>query len=225
MLCKVPRSGGLSCWLPSCRVLTRSGALQHGGSQTKWLGYNEMLADQTFRYDPRDPESKKKLASLLSSFGVSLPEFFSENFSQLIENLVWRQGASAVESDGAATLQVLLDLGEGDEIQLATIRAGKISAVRHVELPPKSGSEAPTSNSRPSLVELFEQIAESPLQDSSQIQFARAVEAILNGQHRERFARLGSSLQEVSPGSPCPLCRQPVSKEFVIAGFQNPDVR
>jgi hypothetical protein len=87
-----------------------------------------------FGYDPNDRESKQKLDELLSKFGVSPPEFLSHNFSQLVENLLWREITSAREGDEDTTLHVFLDLGEGDEIQLATVRAGEISAFSHTEL-------------------------------------------------------------------------------------------
>ena len=45
-----------------------------------------------------------------------------------MENLDWRKTASALESDRDATLQIFLDLGEGDEVPFATIRAGEINA-------------------------------------------------------------------------------------------------
>jgi hypothetical protein len=88
----------------------------------------------TFRYDPKDPESRRKLDNLLDGFGVLLPEFLTDNFSQLIENLLWRETASAREGDRNAGLKILLDLGEGDEILLVTIRAGEINAFSHAEL-------------------------------------------------------------------------------------------
>jgi hypothetical protein len=87
-----------------------------------------------FRYDPSDPESQKKLDRLLGEFGISLPEFLSNNFSQLIENLVWRKATSSIENDGGLALVVLLDLGEGDEVRLLTLRAGEINAFGHSEL-------------------------------------------------------------------------------------------
>jgi hypothetical protein len=90
--------------------------------------------ENVFRYDPSDPESRQKLDRLLKEFGVSLPELLSETVSQLIENLVWRKTASALNGDGDGTLQIFLDLGEGDEVPFATIRAGEISAFSHAEL-------------------------------------------------------------------------------------------
>ncbi len=51
-----------------------------------------------------------------------------------MENLDWRKTASALESDRDATLQIFLDLGEGDEVPFATIRAGEINAFGHAEL-------------------------------------------------------------------------------------------
>jgi hypothetical protein len=92
-----------------------------------------MQAD-VFRVDSNDPESRSKLNGLLNDFGAYLPECLCGNFSQLIENLVWRETASARETDGDIALQVFLDLGEGDEVLLATIRTGEFSAVSHSEL-------------------------------------------------------------------------------------------
>lgn len=88
----------------------------------------------SFRYDPSDPESRQNLDRLLGEIGISLPELLSDNFSQLIENLVWRKTAPAIENDGGLTLVVFLDLGEGDEVQLLTLRAGEINAFSHAEL-------------------------------------------------------------------------------------------
>jgi hypothetical protein len=87
-----------------------------------------------FRFDPSDSKSKQKLDCLLAKVGVSLPEFLSHNFSQLIEHLLWRETTPAGEGNGDAALHVFLDLGEGDEIQLATVRAGEISTFNHAEL-------------------------------------------------------------------------------------------
>jgi hypothetical protein len=92
------------------------------------------MQDKVFRYDPTDPESRKKLDRLLGEFGVSLPELLSDNFSQLIENLLWRKTASAIENDGSLALVVSLDLGEGDEVHLLTLRAGELDAFSHAEL-------------------------------------------------------------------------------------------
>jgi hypothetical protein len=90
--------------------------------------------EDSFRYDPSDPESRQKLDRLLKEFGVSLPEILSETVGQLLENLVWRKTASALGGEGDVTLQIFLDLGEGDEVPFATIRAGKISTFSHAEL-------------------------------------------------------------------------------------------
>jgi hypothetical protein len=90
--------------------------------------------ENVFRYDPGDPESRQKLDKLVEEFGVFLPELLSETFTQLLDNLVWRKIASALGGEGDVTLQVFLDLGEGDEVPFATIRAGKISTLSHVEL-------------------------------------------------------------------------------------------
>jgi hypothetical protein len=89
---------------------------------------------ELFRFSSDDPEYRSKLNRLLREFGVYLPELCSGNFSQLLDNLLWRKTTSARKSDSDATLQVLLDLGEGDEVLLATIRAGEISTFRHTGL-------------------------------------------------------------------------------------------
>lgn len=83
------------------------------------------------RCDPNDPESRLKLNELLRKFGYSLVENAYEMRGQLIENIVWRRAMSASQSDGDVSLQVFLDLGEGDEILLATIRAGEIHTFSH----------------------------------------------------------------------------------------------
>jgi hypothetical protein len=90
--------------------------------------------EKVFRYDPSDPESRQKLDRLLKEFGVSLPELLSDNFSQLVENLVWRETAPSLENEGHLTLAVFLDLGEGDEVHLLTLRAGELDAFSHAEL-------------------------------------------------------------------------------------------
>ena len=90
--------------------------------------------ESVFRYDPSDPESRRKLDILLEECGVVLPELLSETFTQLLDNLVWRKTASALDGEGDVTLQIFLDLGEGYEIPFATIRAGKISTLSHAEL-------------------------------------------------------------------------------------------
>jgi hypothetical protein len=90
--------------------------------------------ENVFRYDRSDPESRQKLDRLIEEFGVSLPELLSETFTQLLDNLVWRNTASALGGEGDVTLQVFLDLGEGDEVPFATIRAGKIGTFSHAEL-------------------------------------------------------------------------------------------
>ena len=92
------------------------------------------MSPEGFRYDVNEPQSREKLDALLGEFGVSLPEFLSEDFSQLAENLVWRKTASAGESNTDIALEVFLDLGEGDEVPFATIRAGEISTFSHAEL-------------------------------------------------------------------------------------------
>jgi hypothetical protein len=83
------------------------------------------------RCDPNDPESRLKLNGLLWEFGYSLVENASEMCGPLIENIVWRRAVPAGQSDGDVSLQVFLDLGDGDEILLATIRAGEISTFSH----------------------------------------------------------------------------------------------
>jgi hypothetical protein len=98
------------------------------------------MQDKVFRYDPSDPESRPKLDGLLKEFGVSLPELLSETFTQLLDNLVWRKTASTLDGEGDGTLQIFLDLGEGDEVPFATIRAGKISTFSHAELYAPSSS-------------------------------------------------------------------------------------
>jgi hypothetical protein len=90
--------------------------------------------EKVFRYDPSDPESRQNLDKLLKESGVSLREFLSDNFRQLIENLVWRQTAPSIENDGGLALAVFLDLGEGDEVHLLTLRAGELDAFSHAEL-------------------------------------------------------------------------------------------
>lgn len=87
-----------------------------------------------FRHDPNDPQSRSKLNRLLGEFGVYLPERCDGNFSQLLDNLLWRKAAPAREGDGDIALQVFLDLGEGDEVLLATIRAGEVSSFSHTAL-------------------------------------------------------------------------------------------
>ena len=102
----------------------------------------QLRKNPSFRYDPSDPKSRHELDGLLGEFGVSLAEFPSHNFSQLLPNLVWRKTTSARRDDARAALQVFLDLGEGDEILLATIRAGKFSTFSHTELYGRSGAGA-----------------------------------------------------------------------------------
>lgn len=92
------------------------------------------MKSDAFRYDPSDPESRHKLDRLVAEFDAPLPEVLSDYFSQLLEHLVWRKTASAPESDGCPALQIFLDLGEGDEVLLATIWAGKLRAFSHAEL-------------------------------------------------------------------------------------------
>jgi hypothetical protein len=93
-----------------------------------------VLQDE-FRCDPADRESREQLSLLLRGFGVELVEHFHELSPELIDNLIWRKSAAAVEQHGGFALHVFLDMGEGDEVLLATIRAGEISAFRfsHVE--------------------------------------------------------------------------------------------
>jgi hypothetical protein len=100
------------------------------------MRYAPMQTDieKVFRYEPSDPESRQNLDRLLGEIGISLPELLSDNFSQLIENLIWRKTASSIENNGGLTLVVSLDLGEGDEVQLLTLRAGEINAFSHAEL-------------------------------------------------------------------------------------------
>jgi hypothetical protein len=83
------------------------------------------------RYNLNDPASMQRLDGLSGEFGVSLSEFLSDNFGQLLEDLSWRKTASAGEADWHVALHVFLDLCEGDEIILATIRTGEISAFGH----------------------------------------------------------------------------------------------
>lgn len=89
------------------------------------------MQEESFRLNSNDPNSRSKLDGLLREVGVYLPEFLSENFSHLIDNLFWRKTTSTSEDNGGTTLQVFLDLGEGDEVLLATIRAGEISTFSH----------------------------------------------------------------------------------------------
>ncbi|MGD0445684.1 MAG: hypothetical protein ABSA39_17250 [Edaphobacter sp.] len=90
--------------------------------------------ETAFRFDPSDPKSRQKLDRLIKDIGMSLPELFSDNFGQLLENLVWRKTALPIENDGGLALVVSLDLGEGDEVPLLTLRAGEINAFSHAEL-------------------------------------------------------------------------------------------
>jgi hypothetical protein len=90
------------------------------------------LVQDTFRLS--SPESRRRLDELLGEFGVQLSDPLGDNFAQLIENLLWRETGSAGEFNEGRTLLILLDLGEGDEVILATVRAGEISAFSHTEL-------------------------------------------------------------------------------------------
>lgn len=91
-------------------------------------------SEDVFRYDPNDPESRRKLDRLVGEFDAPLPEVLGDYFGQLLEHLLWRKTASAPESDGCPALHVFLDLGEGDEVLLATIWAGKLRAFGHAGL-------------------------------------------------------------------------------------------
>ena len=84
-----------------------------------------------FRCNPTDPESATELDTLLAEFGVSLLEDSLQLRGHLIENLLWRKATPTLEDNGQPTLLVLLDLGEGDEVLLLTVRAGEVNAASH----------------------------------------------------------------------------------------------
>jgi hypothetical protein len=92
------------------------------------------MQTDVFRCEPNDPNSRKKLDTLLGEFGVCLHEEACNFPGQLIENLLWRKIAPTGEGHEGTALHVFLDLGEGDEVLLATLRAGEINAFSHAEL-------------------------------------------------------------------------------------------
>lgn len=100
------------------------------------MGVCFVATETVFPCDPNDSKFLQELDGLLGEFGVSLPQLPSDNFRQLLENLFWRKRktASAGDSDRGGGLHEFLDLGESDEVLLATIRAGEVSTFGHAAL-------------------------------------------------------------------------------------------
>lgn len=93
-----------------------------------------------YRYDSTDPQRREKLGALLKEVGVNLPHLLPDTLSHLIEHLIWRKTAPPLEDKGNLGLSIFLDLGEGDEVLLLTLRANKVDEFSHAATLPEASS-------------------------------------------------------------------------------------